>query len=318
MSDKDQVPDNGDIVDLDQQTASVVTPEIPAKTKRGGWPKGRKRGTKSEERPAPLPGQSSFLPPEDSGGYEPLPSDSGESDESDLGASDDAQVASAEIRPDFKRTPKEKTIVTGSASEMLSMARRVKEYKSEVVPLGRQMDFTLKGSVLTGIYFQTWANPADDYPVAVIRPKNDSDRKEVYILHPDVAELEHVKPHVLDGTLRLVITVSGTIYVWVIIEADPLGNKMAWTHYQNMLRVEGISRRGWVLVEWGSKTDANSSGQKMTIYEPTPEEKAIFQPPMWYRLGQPITEAYWAAIQPHFITDRNHAELRRYRRQEIK
>jgi hypothetical protein len=180
----------------------------------------------------------------------------------------------------------------------LSAARRARDYKREGRTSSRQLDIPLRLTPISGVYFRAWPDPEGEYPVAILKVKNDQDRNEVYILTAEIAELPHIGPRVRDATLVPCVTSTGRVFVWAKAVADP-DDRMGFRIHAALERVGEEARKRWVMVSWDSGA--------LAMEEPrTPIEDE----PSW-PTGQTLEEIYEIAIRAVFIDDPNHPVIRR-------
>lgn len=183
-------------------------------------------------------------------------------------------------------------------SRLLSAARRARDYKQEGRGTSRQLDIALRFTPLAGVFFRCWANPAEEYPVAILKVKSDQDRNEVYILTPEVADLPHIAPRVRDATLIPCITTTGLVSVWAKTVPDP-ADRMGYRTHAALARVAEDARKRWVMISWDRGA--------LAIEEPrTPIE----DDPSWPK-GQTLEEIFEIAIRAQFIDDPEHPVIRR-------
>jgi hypothetical protein len=127
--------------------------------------------------------------------------------------------------------------------------------------------------------------------------KRDDDRKEVYILSPEVADLPHVAPKVRDASLVPCVTSTGRIFVWAKTIPDP-GDRLGFRIFDALARAGEEARKGWVMISWDNGA--------LTIEEPrTPIEEE----PRWPS-GQTLEEIFEIAIRGIFIDDLEHPVIR--------
>jgi hypothetical protein len=184
-----------------------------------------------------------------------------------------------------------------STSALLSAARRVRDYKREGRGLSRQLDIAApRTTPQTGVIFRAWPDPGADYPVCVLRVKTDDDRKEDYILAPDIADLSYVAPRVRNADLVACVTTTGKVFVWAVIDPDP-GNRLAYRTYAALARVCEEARKGWVSITWEPA---------LTIHLPrTPIEEEARWPD-----GQTLEEMLEISMRASYIDSKDHPVIR--------
>jgi hypothetical protein len=185
---------------------------------------------------------------------------------------------------------------TPPTAGLLSAARRVKDYQREARGLTRQLDIMLRATPIAGVPFRVWPNPADEFPVAILRVKNDSDRSDTYLLTPEVADLHYVAAKVSEGMLVPCITTTGKLYVWARTIPDR-ENRMAYRIHEALVRVCERARKGWVSIGWSPT---------LTLEEP---RDPITDEPAW-PTGQPLEEIYEIAARGVLINDPSHPVIR--------
>jgi hypothetical protein len=185
-----------------------------------------------------------------------------------------------------------------TTSKLLSAARRAQDFRREGRGPSRQLDIQLRGTPISGVYFRTWPNPDEEFPVGILKIKGDDDRKEVYILDAAVAQLRHVAPKVRDGSLVLCVTNPGRLYVWAKTLPDP-ADRLGFRIFDGLARVCEEARKHWVQISWDSGA--------LTIEEP---RVPIEEEPRWPN-GQTLEEIYEIAVRNVFIDDPNHPVIRR-------
>jgi hypothetical protein len=200
------------------------------------------------------------------------------------------------------RAPTSKTDPGAAArpptSGLLSAAKRARDFKREGRGPSRQLEIQLRSTPISGVYFRAWPNPDDEYPVAILKVKDDQDRKEVYILSAGVADLPHVAPKVKDGKLVPCITSTGRVYVWAKTVPDP-ADRLGFRIFDALERAGEEARKHWILISWDSGA--------LTIETP---RKPIEDDPRWPS-GQPLEEIFEIAIRGVFIDDPDHPVIRR-------
>jgi hypothetical protein len=180
---------------------------------------------------------------------------------------------------------------------LLSAARRARDYKREGRGPSRQLEIQLRHTPISGVYFRIWPNPDDEYPVAILKVKDDGDRREVYILSEGVAGLPHVVPKVRDGKLVACVTSTGKVYVWAKTIPDP-ADRMGFRIHDALERVGEEARKSWIMINWDPA---------LTIETP---RKPIEDEPRWPS-GQGLEEIFDIAIRGAFIDDPDHPVIRR-------
>jgi hypothetical protein len=183
-------------------------------------------------------------------------------------------------------------------SGLLSAARRARDYKREGRGPTRQLEIQLRHTPISGVYFRVWPNPDDEYPVFILKVKNDEDRREVYILGPQVADLPHVAPKVRDGKLVLCVTSTGKVYVWAKTIPDP-DDRLGFRIHDALARAGEEARKGWIMINWDSGA--------LTMETP---RRPIEDDARWPS-GQSHEECYEIAIRGVFIDDPDHPVIRR-------
>jgi hypothetical protein len=128
--------------------------------------------------------------------------------------------------------------------------------------------------------------------------KNEEDRKEVYILSEEIANLHYVAPKVRNADLVPCITTTGRVSVWARTTPDP-NDRLTFGMFSALARAGEEARKRWVLISW----DTGS----LTIEEPM---EPIEEEPRW-PTGQPLDEIYEIAIRPVFIDSADHPVIRR-------
>jgi hypothetical protein len=182
-------------------------------------------------------------------------------------------------------------------SKLLSAAKRAQEFKRTGRGLTRQLDIQLRGTPISGVPFRTWPNPDEEFPVAILKVKNDSDQREVYILSAEVAGLPHVAPKARDASLVPCVTSTGKVFVWAKTYPDP-SDRMGFRIYDALARAGEIARKTWILLNW----DTGS----LSVEEPTEP----IEDPKWPN-GQGLDEIFEVAIRGAFISDPDHPVIRK-------
>jgi hypothetical protein len=183
-------------------------------------------------------------------------------------------------------------------SKLLSAARRARDFKKEGRGPSRQLDIQLRSTPISGVYFRAWPNPDEEYPVAILKVKNDDDRKDVFILTAEVADLPHVAPKVRDASLVPCVTCLGRLYIWARIVPDP-SDRLGYRIFDALARAGEEARKRWIMISWDSGA--------LTIEEP---RVPIEEEPRWPS-GQTLNEIFEIAIRGVFIDDANHPAIRR-------
>jgi hypothetical protein len=183
-------------------------------------------------------------------------------------------------------------------SKLLSAAKRARDFKRAGRGLSRQLDIQLRPTPISGIPFRIWDNPDEEFPVAILKVKGDDDRKDVYILSAEVADLPHVAPKVRNGKLVPCVTITGRVYVWAKTDPDP-SDRLGYRVFAALARAGEEARKRWIMISW--ETGA------LTIEDP---RDPIEDDPPWPN-GQPLEEIFDIAISGHFIDDPNHPVIRR-------
>jgi hypothetical protein len=185
-------------------------------------------------------------------------------------------------------------------SAVLSAAKRIREFKRAGRGPSRQLDIPLRGTPISGVYFRTWPNPDEEFPVSILKVKTDDDRKEVYLLSDKVASLPHVEPKVRDASLVVCVTCTGLVFVWA--RTHPHRNdRMGFRIYDALTRAGEIARKTWILLNWDSGT--------LAVEEPC---EPIEEEPKWPS-GQSLEEIYDTAIRGVFIDNPDHPVIRKLR-----
>jgi hypothetical protein len=188
---------------------------------------------------------------------------------------------------------------TPPTGDLLSAARRVRNYKKEGRGPSRQLDIRLRATPDPEVYFRLWPDVDDEEPVAILKLKDDSDRTEVYVLHPDIADLPYVSPKVRDARLVPYVTTTGKLTVWAKTEPDP-SDRMGYRIHSALERAAEAARRRWILITW-------ASGQ-LQIGEPrTPIEDE----PKW-PTGQSLGEIFNIAMHGFFIDSADHPIIKKF------
>jgi hypothetical protein len=182
-------------------------------------------------------------------------------------------------------------------SKLLSAAKRAHDFKQSGRGPSRQLDIQLRGTPISGVYFRAWANPDEEFPVAILKVKNDDDRKEVYILSAEVADLPHLAPKARAGSLVPCVTSTGKVFVWAKTHPDP-GDRMGFRIYDALARAGEIARKTWVLLNW--------DGGALSVEEP----REPIEEPKW-PTGQSLDEIFEMAIRGAFIDDPDHPVIRK-------
>jgi hypothetical protein len=183
-------------------------------------------------------------------------------------------------------------------STLLSAAKRARDFKREGRGPSRQLDIQLRPTPISGVYFRVWPNPDDEYPVAILKVKTDDDRKEVFILSAEIADLPHVAPKVRDASLIPCVTSTGRVYVWAKTIPDP-ADRLGFRIFDALARAGEEARKRWIMISWDSGA--------LTIEDP---RKPIEDDPRWPS-GQTIEEIFEIAIRGVFIDDPDHPVIRR-------
>jgi hypothetical protein len=181
-------------------------------------------------------------------------------------------------------------------SKLLSAARRARDFKQEGRGVTRQLDITLRPTPIPDIYFRAWPNPDQEHPVAILKVKTDDERKEVYILSAEVADLPHVALKARSATLVPCVTSTGRVFVWARTEPDP-ADKLTFRMFSALEQICEEARKRWVLINWSPV---------LSICEP---RVPIEEEPKWPS-GQPLDEIFEIAIRGAFIDDPNHPVIR--------
>jgi hypothetical protein len=182
-------------------------------------------------------------------------------------------------------------------SKLLSAAKRVRDFKQEGRGSSRQLDIALKSTPTAGIYFRTCPDPDVEYPVAILRVKNEEDRKETYILAPEIADLPYIAPKVRNGFLVPCITSTGLVFVWARTVAEPT-DRLCFAMFTALERVATEARKKWVSISW-------DTGKVAVEYPRVPIEDE----PRWPD-GQSFEEMYEIAIHGAFIDKEDHPVIR--------
>jgi hypothetical protein len=127
--------------------------------------------------------------------------------------------------------------------------------------------------------------------------KPDVDRKEVYILSAEVAELSYVASKVRDGKLIPGITSAGTVFVW----AQTIPNsrdRMGYRVHAGLVRAGEEARKKWVSLKW-----------EPALMTEEPREPFV-EEPRWPN-GQTLEEMFEIAIKGVFIDRPDHPVIRR-------
>jgi hypothetical protein len=180
---------------------------------------------------------------------------------------------------------------------LLSAARRAGDYKREGRGPSRQLEIQLRPTPISGVYFRVWPDPDEELPVAILKVKDDGDRKEVYILSAGVADLPHVAPKVRDASLVPCVTSTGKVYVWAKTIPDP-ADRLGFRIFDALARAGEEARKHWIMISWDPA---------LTIEEP---RKPIEDEPRWPS-GQSLEEIFEIAIRGVFINDPDHPVIRR-------
>jgi hypothetical protein len=180
---------------------------------------------------------------------------------------------------------------------LLSAAKRARVFKQAGRGPSRQLDIPLRGTPISGVYFRTWADQEDEFPVAILKVKNDDDRKEVYILSEKVAELPHVAPKVRDASLVPCVTSTDKVFVWAKTHPDP-DDRMGFRIYDALARAGKIARKTWILLNW--------DGGALSVEEP----REPIEEPKWPS-GQSLEEIFEVAIRGAWIDDPDHPVIRK-------
>jgi hypothetical protein len=182
--------------------------------------------------------------------------------------------------------------------KLLSAARRVRDFKREGRGPSRQLDIQLRSTPISGIFWRAWPNPDEEYPVAILSLRNDDDRKDVFILTSEVADLPHVAPKVRDASLVPCITSTGRVLVWAKTIPNP-ADRLGYRIFQALARVGEEARKRWIMISWDSGA--------CTIEEP---RVPIEEEPRWPS-GQTLDEIFEIAIRGVFIDSPDHPVIRR-------
>jgi len=180
--------------------------------------------------------------------------------------------------------------------DLLSAAKRARDFKREGRGVTRQLDISLLRTPISGIYFRCWPNPDDELPVAILKPKTDTKSKEVYVLSAEVADLPYVAPKVREATLVPCVTSTGRLYVWAKTTPDP-EDKLTFRTFDGLDQICQAARERWVLVDW---SPGLSMGEP-----PVPMEDE----PKW-PTGQSLREIFEVAIRNFFIDNPDHPVIR--------
>jgi hypothetical protein len=183
-------------------------------------------------------------------------------------------------------------------SKLLSAAKRAHDFKKEGRGPSRQLDIQLRSTPISGVYFRSWPNPDDEYPVAILKVKTDDDRKEIFILSVEVADLPHVATKVREASLVPCVTSTGRVFVWAKTIPDP-ADRLGFRIFDGLARAGEEARKRWILISWDSGA--------LTIEDP---REPIMEEPRWPS-GQPLEEIYEIAIRGAFIDNPDHPVIRR-------
>jgi hypothetical protein len=186
---------------------------------------------------------------------------------------------------------------TPQTSRLLAASRRSRDYKQAGDVLTRQLDIPLRVTPIPEVPFRAWPDAGDEHPVAILRVRNDSDRKEAYILSPEIADLPYVAPKVRDASLVPCVTETGKLYVWARTDPDP-NDRLSFRIFNNLLRVCEEARKKWIAITW--------SNGVLSLQYP---RKPIEEEPRWPS-GQTLEEIYELAIHEAYIDSPDHPAIR--------
>ena len=210
----------------------------------------------------------------------------------------------SESSPDPRGTS-EATAAKPPTSKLLSAARRVVDYQAAHPALTRVLDITLKSSPPSEIFFRLWPDERDDFPCYILQVKNDSDRKDLFIVPESIANLSHVRRHAKPGVLTALITTTGIVYVWARVTPNAGDNQLSYTYQLAMERVANQARRGWIYLTWErSKPRVEEPGVPITEEAQWPT-------------GQPPEELYSLAIEPYWIDNPDELVIKRLNTKKI-
>jgi hypothetical protein len=182
--------------------------------------------------------------------------------------------------------------------DLLARARRTRDHRKEGARSRRQLDIKLRSTPPSTVFFRSWPDPADEEPVFLLKTKDDDERKQAWLVPPDIAELDHVAPHVREALLTPIITRTGLIYVWARVLADP-GDAFTFAMYQGLELIYEASLDRFIAVAWDQG--------KVCIIDPDAPDRSE---PSW-PVGQTPAEMFRLAIKRVLIVDPDHVEIRR-------
>lgn len=183
-----------------------------------------------------------------------------------------------------------------STSKLLNAAKRARDFKLEGRGATRQLDIALRPTPLAEIYFRVWPNPDEELPVAILKVKTDNDRKEVYVLSAEVADLPHVAIKVRSASLVPCVTSTGRVFVWARTDPDP-ADRLTFRMFSALEQIGKEARKRWVLINWDPV---------LSMGEP---RVPIEEEPKWPN-GQSLEEIFEIAIRGAWIDDPNHKVIR--------
>jgi hypothetical protein len=206
---------------------------------------------------------------------------------------DPTTASNGEIRADDVATETSKS----PTSSLLSAARRVRDYKQEGRGFNRQLDVQLVRTPPSEVYFRTWPDPDAEWPVALLKVKTPDDRKEIYVLSPEVAELPHVAPKVRNGLLVPCVTTTGRVFIWARTIPDP-NDRLGFRIFAALERACKEARTQWIQLDW-------STGNLAIVTPRLPIEEEARWPE-----GQGLEELYEIAIKGVYIDNSEHSVIR--------
>jgi hypothetical protein len=183
--------------------------------------------------------------------------------------------------------------------KLLTAAKRSHDHKRGARGLSRQLDISLRGTPIPEVYFRIWPDAADEYPVALLKASADSERKEIYVVSGEIAELPYIVDRARDAKLIPCITTTGRLYVWVMTipnQADRMGFRV----HAALQRVAEAARRAWIMISW----DNNG----LHVHDP---KEPITDEPRWPE-GQSLEEIYEIALHGAFIDRPDHPVIRQF------
>jgi hypothetical protein len=180
---------------------------------------------------------------------------------------------------------------------LLKGARRTRKYRKEGARLYRRMEIELRNTPYPGVPFRAWPKEEDYFEAAILRPATAGGRKDLYIVHDDIAGLPYVASKVREGLCIPCITSTGKLFVWAMSLSDGTdrgGNKV----FKALEDVARAARTRYVSINW--------ENNDLVLEEPLEP----IDEPEWPS-GQSLKEIYYLAFKDNFITTADHDEIKR-------